>query len=437
MDASVGVVGVGTAQDMCPSPRLSAAASLLGEAHTLLFEIWSNGMKRGIHACLALNLAFSLASAAAGQTYQWWLGAPTLQNEVTSLSADGTVAVVGGARWSSIGGTSPLPPAPEPGSTQPQAQLVSGDGSVMVGTYQRPPQIGVEFQLRGGTYRDIRWVNYQFPGGNLPNLRAISFDGSQVLLHQTPAGETSEYAKIWRENGPEVTLVSGATSALYAFAANLDYSMVVVSRPGGCFARVTDVTDYNFAPPPTPETSWTVRVQTVNLDGTIMVGQASWPLVPYRWDNHIPAPFPSLVGLTLAMSPDGSTILTNQTVWTPANNAMSHRKYLTSRGATIVAGPVTIALASADFSTFAGIGPGPTGMQRFIIQFRASPCDSIDYNNDGLLPDTTDIDQFLRAFSGLPCGSTTCNDIDFNNDGLFPDVADIDAFLRVFSGGAC
>ena len=67
-------------------------------------------------------------------------------------------------------------------------------------------------------------------------------------------------------------------------------------------------------------------------------------------------------------------------------------------------------------------------------------CDTIDFNNDGLFPDTLDIDDFLSVFSGGPCStdpSPGCNDIDFNNDGLFPDTLDIDAILSVFSGGLC
>ncbi len=66
-----------------------------------------------------------------------------------------------------------------------------------------------------------------------------------------------------------------------------------------------------------------------------------------------------------------------------------------------------------------------------------SACDSTDFNNDGLFPDTADIDDFLSVFSGGPCSTGTCNDTDFNNDGLFPDTLDIDALLSVFSGGAC
>ncbi len=66
-----------------------------------------------------------------------------------------------------------------------------------------------------------------------------------------------------------------------------------------------------------------------------------------------------------------------------------------------------------------------------------APCDDIDFNGDGLFPDTADIDDFLSVFSGGPCSTGTCSDIDFNNDGLFPDTTDIDALLSVFSGGGC
>ncbi len=65
-------------------------------------------------------------------------------------------------------------------------------------------------------------------------------------------------------------------------------------------------------------------------------------------------------------------------------------------------------------------------------------CDSIDFNNDGLFPDTADIDDFLSVFSGGACSNDpNCGDIDFNNDELFPDTLDIDSLLSVFSGGEC
>jgi hypothetical protein len=65
-------------------------------------------------------------------------------------------------------------------------------------------------------------------------------------------------------------------------------------------------------------------------------------------------------------------------------------------------------------------------------------CDDLDFNNDGLFPDTADIDDFLSVFSGGGCSNDpNCGDIDFNNDGLFPDTADVDELLDVFSGGSC
>ena len=64
-------------------------------------------------------------------------------------------------------------------------------------------------------------------------------------------------------------------------------------------------------------------------------------------------------------------------------------------------------------------------------------CDTIDFNRDGLFPDSADINAFIRVFSGGSCPTATCGDTDFNNDGLFPDTGDLDAFLRVFSGGPC
>ncbi len=64
-------------------------------------------------------------------------------------------------------------------------------------------------------------------------------------------------------------------------------------------------------------------------------------------------------------------------------------------------------------------------------------CNDIDFNNDGLFPDTTDIDDFLSVFSGGACPTSSCDPIDFNNDSLYPDTADIDSMLSVFSGGPC
>jgi hypothetical protein len=78
------------------------------------------------------------------------------------------------------------------------------------------------------------------------------------------------------------------------------------------------------------------------------------------------------------------------------------------------------------------------------FQFFATPfegeCFDIDFNNDGVAPDITDIDDFLSVYGGGPCSTepgVLCDPIDFNNDGVVPDVTDIEALIRVFGGGPC
>ncbi len=81
---------------------------------------------------------------------------------------------------------------------------------------------------------------------------------------------------------------------------------------------------------------------------------------------------------------------------------------------------------------------GDLELDELIFVIAPTPaCDPIDFNGDGLFPDTQDIIDFLTVFAGGACPTGTCGDIDFNNDGLFPDVTDIDDLLRVFSGGPC
>jgi fibronectin-binding autotransporter adhesin len=77
-----------------------------------------------------------------------------------------------------------------------------------------------------------------------------------------------------------------------------------------------------------------------------------------------------------------------------------------------------------------------------LLTVLSTNCDSVDFNNDGLFPDSTDLDDFIAVLSGGPTQCSTfptpgCSDVDFNNDGLFPDSSDLDSFLRRLSGGPC
>ncbi len=64
-------------------------------------------------------------------------------------------------------------------------------------------------------------------------------------------------------------------------------------------------------------------------------------------------------------------------------------------------------------------------------------CDDIDFDNDGLYPTTSDINEILTVFGGGPCSTNNCDTIDFDQNCNFPDPGDIYSMLSVFSGGPC
>jgi hypothetical protein len=64
----------------------------------------------------------------------------------------------------------------------------------------------------------------------------------------------------------------------------------------------------------------------------------------------------------------------------------------------------------------------------------------IDFNNDGLFPDTADLDSLLCVFAGGVCDCDPvlhCDSIDFNQDNIFPDFLDLDDFIAAFAGRGC
>jgi hypothetical protein len=63
------------------------------------------------------------------------------------------------------------------------------------------------------------------------------------------------------------------------------------------------------------------------------------------------------------------------------------------------------------------------------------PCGDLDFNNDGVFPDSADLGAFDMAFGGAP--DPGWDTIDFNRNGIFPELSDYETFLRVFGGGPC
>jgi hypothetical protein len=101
---------------------------------------------------------------------------------------------------------------------------------------------------------------------------------------------------------------------------------------------------------------------------------------------------------------------------------------------TFPVGSYTITLRVTDNGT-----PGLTATDTVLVTVNAGAgCDSIDFNNDGVSPDSQDIEDFVSVFGGGGCSNDpNCNDIDFNNDSVSPDIADLTLFLEVYGGGSC
>lgn len=65
-------------------------------------------------------------------------------------------------------------------------------------------------------------------------------------------------------------------------------------------------------------------------------------------------------------------------------------------------------------------------------------CGDVDFNNDGLFPDDSDLIDLLTVLAGGVCSTAPapgCDSIDFNGDGLFPDDNDLIDYLTVLAGG--
>lgn len=73
---------------------------------------------------------------------------------------------------------------------------------------------------------------------------------------------------------------------------------------------------------------------------------------------------------------------------------------------------------------------------RLVEQGCLTPCESLDFNRDGLYPADEDLIDFLSVLAGGPC-SNVCGRIDFNADCLFPADEDLIAFLARLAGEPC
>ncbi len=168
-------------------------------------------------------------------------------------------------------------------------------------------------------------------------------------------------------------------------------------------------------------------------------GDASWTFRVYRdtpWTtpggDFVSSPSTSSVVSTTGSYtfPSTPTLVADAQGW--LDNPGSNGGLILVGDETVEEGPAARRFASREYSV-AAERPSMT-----ITYTPPAGCDSIDFNGDGLFPDTLDIDDFLSVFSGGSCSNDPqCGDLDFNNDTLFPDTLDIDSLLSVFSGGPC
>ena len=79
-----------------------------------------------------------------------------------------------------------------------------------------------------------------------------------------------------------------------------------------------------------------------------------------------------------------------------------------------------------------GVG---TNLARAFLFKIVLPCDTVDFNANGVFPEDQDVVDFFDVLAGASCPA--CNDIDFNNNGVFPEDQDVIDFFNVLAGGTC
>ncbi len=272
-----------------------------------------------------------------------------LASDVWGMSSDGTM--LAGRMYSTPGyanhrayrrvGNGPLQDLGVlPGQVQAQANGISGDGTIVVGSSERPdgPYTGVARQaFRWTEATGMQGLGYLRPNGTYSVARAISRDGSTVV---------------------GVSQSDGMFGPIEAFAWRKGEGM-----------------RYLAALPGAPHTSTTARA--VNADGSVVVGASPIPAGPTppfidhgaRWMDGVIQDLGTVPGFTrshaLAVDDSGDVIACSvqsgqsvlPAVWTPATRTVLFTDYLAAHGIVVpshfVLGP--IAAISGDGLTFTGV----------------------------------------------------------------------------------
>lgn len=312
---------------------------------------------------------------------------------VTSIAVYGNTLLVGG-QFSSAGGS-------------PAANLAGWDGS----TWH-----AVASSMWGHNNQSV--VNAIVPGSN-----GFFVAGYFTAIDGTPLNNIAEWnGAAWLPLGSGI---GSAGEVVYALAM---HSGRLVT--GGYFSvaggiACGSVAEWDGAGWQSIGTGVGART---NISGTIFPG-AVQTLVLSGDDLYAGANFSHMDGVLC-----NGIARWNDTAWTPLESGFPGRPEV-GVGGTVAALAVFRDQVVAGGSLQSAAGRESVGIARWGTCTNC--CDGVDFNRDGLHPDTADVDDFLSVFSGGLCSTGTCGDTDFDNDGLFPDTLDIDSLLSVFSGGQC
>ncbi|MFO0830217.1 MAG: hypothetical protein U0637_00100 [Phycisphaerales bacterium] len=298
--------------------------------------------------------------------------------------------------------------------------------------------------------------------GGLSRRRVARWDGTTWQGFSTGMNDEVYALTTWDPDGPGPALpgiaaggffqtAGGASTPRIAFWDGAAWSTV----GGGMDGQVESLTTWDpDGPGPSPaqliaggtflNASGSPASKVARFDGAwhpMGAGMNNTVFTLRPWDTDGPGPAaPALIAGGTFTTADTQTVnyiaSWDGAAWHPLGPGMNSSVFELITWDPDGAGPAPEGLVAGGLFTTAG--SVAASRLAFLPGCAPTPtCDPVDFNNDGLFPDTQDIDDFLSVFSGGPCSTNDCSDIDFNNDGLFPDTTDIDAFLAVFSGGAC
>jgi probable HAF family extracellular repeat protein len=333
--------------------------------------------------------------------------------------------------------------------TWSDAQAVSADGSVVVGTaIGGPPgwwwtqgtgQVAVTIPGYGYTFVNAVSADGQLIGGNVPNLSGtvsnafVSPRGGSATILPSPTGAPSAYLYAL---SPDGTLGAG-TSGNGGFVRGALWSPLTQNNFAGSLdGRTTLIRAL------TPNGSAVVgQIYDTALDHSAFLWTASHGGQELGNPPGITNSFLYAINaagtLATGTSDNGTAPRYRAVVWHSGDPITDAASFLSARGVDLSGWTLEYIYGMTPDGRIlvgGGIHTTPSGTQEeaFAVYL---PCGDADFNGDGASGTDADIEAFFACISGNCC--PTCGSADFNGDGAVGTDADIESFFRVLAGGNC